>query len=202
VTGGGVWARRLGWLIAAGVLLVANAGFFFWYRGTARERREALEGRRVALEKEVESKEAEAKKLASDRKRLSEVRAALDEFYGHRIGSQRETLAAVVDEVHTILRKGGVSPAQISYATIKQESGSLVPMNVAFSFRGEYGRFKQLLDAFQTSRKWIAVREIGLTRDQEMPGSVQVHVTLVTYFLAEEGEAPSTRARLAGSTPQ
>ena len=198
---GGIWRRRLVWLVAAGILLAANAGFFFWYRGTARERREALESRRGALEKEVESREAEAKKLSADRKRLSEIRAALDEFYGRRIGSQHDTLASVVDEIHTILRKGGVSPGQISYGTGKQETGSLVPMKVDFGFRGDYGRFKQLLDAFQTSRKWIAVRDIGLNRDQEMPGSVQVRVSLVTYFLPEESEA-ATRTRLSGSSTQ
>ena len=193
----GVWARRAAWLVAAGVLLAANAGFFFWYRGTARDRREALESRRAALEKDVEAKEAEARKLAGDRKRLSEVRAALDEFYGHRIGAQRETLAAVVDEIHTILRKGGVSPAQISYASAQGEQGSLVPMKVAFSFKGDYARFKQLLDAFQTSRKWISVQDVALARDADTPGSVQVRVGLVTYFLAEE-EQPAARTRLAG----
>jgi hypothetical protein len=195
----GVWGRRLGWLLAGVILLLANAGFFFWYRGTARDRRLALEERRASLEKDVEAKEAEAKKLAADRKRLSEVRATLDEFYGHRIGSQRETLAGVVDEIHTLLRKAGVSPGQISYAAIKNESGSLVPMNVAFSFKGEYTRFKQLLDSFQSSRKWIAVREIGLARDEGAPGAVQVHVNLVTYFLADEGEVPNSRAKLTGS---
>lgn len=195
----GVWARRAVWLAAAGLFLAANAGFFFWYRGTARERREALESRRSALEKDVEAKEAEAKKLAADRKRLSEVRAALDEFYGHRIGPERETLAPVVDEIHTILKKGGVSPAQISYATPKEAQGSLVPMNVAFSFKGEYARFKQLLDAFQSSRKWISVQAVALQRDPDMPGSVQVHVNLVTYFLPEE-EPPAARTKMAGGT--
>jgi hypothetical protein len=173
----GVWARRAVWLAAAGLFLAANAGFFFWYRGTARERREALESRRSALEKDVEAKEAEAKKLAAD----------------------RETLAPVVDEIHTILKKGGVSPAQISYATPKEAQGSLVPMNVAFSFKGEYARFKQLLDAFQSSRKWISVQAVALQRDPDMPGSVQVHVNLVTYFLPEE-EPPAARTKMAGGT--
>jgi Tfp pilus assembly protein PilO len=197
----GVWARRAAWLVAAGVFLAANAGFFFWYRGTARDRREALESRRAALEKDVEAKEVEAKKLAGDRKRLSEVRAALDEFYGHRIGPQRETLASVVDEIHTILKKGGVSPAQISYSTAKetQTQGPLVPMNVAFSFKGDYARFKQLLDTFQGSRKWLSVQGVALSRDSDVPGSVQVHVDLVTYFLPDE-ESPAARTRMAGGT--
>jgi Tfp pilus assembly protein PilO len=189
--------RRAGWLAAAGILLAANVGFFLWYRGTARDRKTALESRRASLEREVQTKEAEAKKLAEDRRRLSEVRSALDEFYGHRIGGQRETLANVVDEVHTILRKGGVSPGQIGYSTGKVENPPLRQMVINFSFRGDYARFKQLLDAFQASRKWIAIRDIGLSRDSETPGSVQVRVALVTYFLSEEEPAP--RARLAGS---
>ena len=59
--------------------------------------------------------------------------------------------------------------------------------------------FKQLLDAFQTSRKWIGVRDIGLSRDEETPGSVQVRVSLVTYFLTEEAET-ATRASLSGAS--
>jgi len=66
-----IWARRAGWLAAAGIFLAANVGFFLWYRGTARERKAALEARKVALEREVDSREAEAKKLAADRRAKS-----------------------------------------------------------------------------------------------------------------------------------
>ena len=194
-----IWARRAGWLAAAGILLAANLGFFLWYRGTARDRKVALEARRASLEREVQTREAEAKKLAQDRDRLSEVRSALDEFYGHSIGGQRQTLAGVVDEVHAILKKGGVSPGQIGYATGKVENPPLTQMVISFSFKGDYTRFKQLLDTFQASRKWLAIRDIGLSRDSDTPGSVQVRVALVTYFLTEE--EPRPRARLAaGST--
>jgi len=196
-----IWVRRAGWLAAAGILLAANLGFFLWYRGTARDRKAALESRLAALEREVLTREAEAKKLSEDRKRLSEVRSALDEFYGRRIGGQRETLASVVDEVHSILRKGGVSPGQIGYSTGKVENPPLTQMLINFSFKGDYTRFKQLLDAFQSAHKWLAIREVGLNRDSETPGSVQVHVLLVTYFLADENPA-APRARLAaGSAP-
>jgi Tfp pilus assembly protein PilO len=199
--GGRIWAKRAGLLAAAGVLLLGNLGFFVWYRGTARDRREAMEQRRAGLEKQLQTKEQEAKKLASDRERLSEVRLALDKFYGQSVGLSRETLAGFVDELHTILKRVGVSPAQIGYTTSLVKDPPISQMLVSFNFRGEYGKFKRLLEAIQTDRKWIAIRDIGLARDEEVPGGVQVHISLVTYFSGEEAQTPrAPRAALARGT--
>jgi Tfp pilus assembly protein PilO len=192
----GVWAKRAGLLAVAGVLLAGNLGFFLWYRATARERREALEQRQTALEREVQTKEQEAKKLSEDRKRLTDVRAALDKFYSHSVGLRRESLAGFVDELHIVLKRVGISPSQISYATSVVADPPISQMLVSFGFRGDYGKFKNLLEAFQTNRKWIAVREIGLSEDSDVPGGVQVRLSIVTYFSGEEGETP--RATLAG----
>ena len=198
---GRIWTRRAGLLAAAGVLLLANLGFFVWYRGTARDRREALEQRRAALEKQLQAKEQEAKKLAGDAARLSEVRLALDKFYGQSVGVSRETLAGFVDELHTILKKVGVSPSQIGYATSPLKDPPITQMLITFNFKGDYGKFKRLLEAIQTDRKWIAIRDIGLARDEEVPGGVLVHMSLVTYFSAEETPSPrAPRAALAKRT--
>ena len=199
--GGRIWAKRAGLLAAAGVLLLGNLGFFVWYRGTARDRRAALELRRAALEKQLQTKEQEANKLASDVERLSEVRLALDKFYGQSVGVSRETLAGFVDELHTILKRVGVSPAQIGYATSSLKDPPITQMVISFNFKGDYGKFKRLLEAIQTDRKWIAIRDIGLARDEDAPGSVQVHISLVTYFSGEEAVTPrAPRAALARRT--
>jgi Tfp pilus assembly protein PilO len=194
--GSRIWAKRAGLLAAAGVLLLGNLGFFVWYRGTARDRKEALEQRRAALERQVLTKEQEAKKLAADRKRLTEVRLALDKFYGQSVGIRRDSLAGFVDELHAILKRVGISPAQIGYNTGVVKDPPVTQMVVGFTFKGDYGKFKQLLEALQTNRKWIAVRDIGLARDEEVPGGVQVTLSLVTYFAGEEAESP--RAAMAG----
>ena len=191
-----IWVKRAGLLAVAGVLLLGNLGFYVWYRGTARDRKVALEERRAALERQVLTKEQEAKKLAADHKRLSEVRLALDKFYSQSVGLRRDTLAGFVDELHTVLKRVGVSPAQISYSTNVVKDPPVTQMLVSFSFKGDYGKFKQLLEAFQTDRKWISVRDIGLSRDEEIPGAVQVRLSLVTYFSGEEGE--TSQATLAG----
>ena len=194
--GSRIWARRAGLLAAAGLLLAGNLGFFLWYRGTARDRREALEARRAALEREVQTKEQEAKKLSDDRKHLTEVRSAIDKFYSHSVGLRRETLAGFVDELHSILKRVGVSPSEISYATSVVQDPPISQMLVSFGFKGDYGKFKQLLEALQTNRKWIAVRDISLSQDKDVPGAVETRISMVTYFSGEEGE--TSRAALAG----
>ena len=198
---GRIWAKRAGLLAVAGVILLGNLGFFVWYRGTARDRREALEHRRAALEKQLQTKEQEAKKLAADVERLSEVRLALDKFYGQSVGVSRETLAGFVDELHTILKRVGVAPAQIGYSTTPVKDPPISQMLISFNFKGDYGKFKRLLEAIQLDRKWIAIRDIGLARDEEVPGGVQVHLSLVTYFSGEEAQTPRVpRAALARRT--
>jgi Tfp pilus assembly protein PilO len=194
--GSRIRAKRAGLLVAAGLLLAGNFGFFVWYRGTARDRRGALEARRAALEREVQTKEQEAKKLSDDLKRLTEVRSALDRFYGHSVGLRRETLAGFVEELHATLKRVGVSPSDISYATSVVKDPPISQMLISFAFKGDYGKFKQLLEALQTNRKWIAVRDIGLSRDTDVPGAVQVHLSMVTYFSGEESE--TSRVALRG----
>lgn len=193
-----IWLRRAGLLAAAAILLAGNLAFFLWYRGTARERKASLEGRRAALEREVQTKEADAKKLAADQARLSEVRSAIDRFYSHSVGSREDTLAGIVDELHAILKRVGVSPGEIAYAVGKVPNPPISRMIVSFGFRGDYAKFKNLLDVIHSDRKWIAVREIALNRDQDTPGSVQGRLSLVTYFSGSEAE--TARASLARGT--
>ncbi len=183
-----IWIRRAGLLAAAGILLAGNLGFFLWYRGTARDRKVALEARRAALEREVLAREQEAGKLGTDRDRLLEVRSAIDRFYGHSVGRREDTLAGVVDEIHAILKRVGISTAEISYAMSPVTNPPVTQMQMSFGFKGDYGKFKQLLEEIHADRKWLAVREVGLARDPDTPGSVQVRLSLVTYFSGEETE--------------
>ena len=188
-----IWTRRAGLLGAAGVLLVANLGFFLWYRSTGEDRKRALEARRSALVREVEASETEAVRLAAQRDRLAQVSTALEEFYGRRIGGRRETLAPVVDELHALLHRLGLAPAQISYASETLEGVSLSEMVMTFGFKSDYEKFKRLLETLEGNRRWLVVREIAVTRDPEIPGAVDVRMKVATYFSGEEA-APARAA--------
>jgi Tfp pilus assembly protein PilO len=190
-----IWFRRAGLLVAAALFLVGNLVFFFAYGTDSRSREQALENRRKALEQEVATAEAEASRLAAQRDRLAQVSSALEEFYGRRIGPRRDTLAPVVEEVHALLRRAGIAPAQIGYKTASVPDLPLSEMLVSFSFRSDYATFKRLLQLLESNQRWILVRDAALARDAETPGSVEVRLVLATYFSGEEGAAPRIQAR-------
>ena len=181
--------RALTLLAVALLFAGANLVFFLVYRSGSESRRAAIEARRDALKQSVASGETEAERISGQKDRLGGVSAALDEFYGRRIGTERDTLAPLVDEIHSILKETGVAVPQISYSTTAMPKLPLLQMRIVFTVRCDYGRFKQLLRAFESSSKWIAVREVAISRDTERPGSVQVQLDLVTYFDESPGSS-------------
>jgi Tfp pilus assembly protein PilO len=185
--------RRFAVPVAAGLFAAANLAFFLTYRSTFQERRGGLEARRDDLKRSVHAQEMEARRLEAQRDRLNGVSTAIDEFYGRRIGTQRETLAAVVDDLHAALKEAGVTTSQISYTTAAVEKLPLTQMRVGFSIRCDYGRFKRLLELFDAGPRWLVVRGVGISRDNEVPGSVQVQLELVTYFSERPGPAEPAR---------
>jgi hypothetical protein len=185
-----IWKQRLGLLIVAALFLIANIGFLVGARSITAARRAALEQERAALTSDVAAREAEAAKLQGESNRLAQVSTVMDEFYGKRVGSRRETLAPIVEEIHAVLQKNQVSPVAISYATSSLKSLPLSQMIVGYNFSSDYPRFKRLLGSFETNRRWIVVRDVGLSRIPETPGQVQVHMVLATYFADEDRMPP------------
>lgn len=196
-----VWRQRAGLLVASGLFLIANAGFLIAFRSITAAQARALEDRRAALTRDVAAREAETAKLVSERDRLADVAAVIEEFYGRRVGSRRETLAPIVEEIHAVMRKVGVAPKSIGYSIASVANLPLSQMLIGFSFQSDYARFKRLLYAFEANRRWIVVKEISLSRDSEVPGEVQVRLTLATYFTNEDApgrpapRGPSAAAR-------
>ena len=193
-----LWRRQLPLLAAAALFAGGNLAFFLVYRSGWQTRREALESRRNELRSAAQAKETEAERLVAQRNRLSGVSSAIDEFYGHKIGSERETLAAIVAELHGVLKDVGVSVPTIAYGTGSVGKLPLTQMKINFSVHCDYSRFKRLLRAFETNKRWFAVRSIAIMRDAEQPGSVTVQLELVTYFAEPEaGREPAEAAATA-----
>jgi Tfp pilus assembly protein PilO len=193
------WRRHAVLLGAAAAFFSANLGFFLWYRSTTSFRAEELKRERSALAAHVAGKEREAAQLNAQRERIAGVSRAIQEFYGHRVGRSRETLAPLVNEMHDIFRAVGIFPAQISYATSSVDMLSLTEMQVSFGYVTDYPTFKRLLAAMESGSRWIVVRRFALTRDPSMPSAVHMHMVLSTYF-AEEGEPGRPPARRASSS--
>jgi len=195
-----VWRQRAGLLAVSGLFLLANAVFLIGFRTITARQAQALEDRRSALTRDVAAKEVEAAKLVSERDRLAGVSSVIEEFYGRRVGSRKETLAPIVEEIHSVMRRIGVAPKSISYSIVPVSSLPLSQMAISFSFQSDYARFKRLLQAFEANRRWIVVKDISLSRDSETPGEVQVRIGLATYFTTDDAPVPSGPGGAAGRT--
>ena len=180
------WNRRLPLAIAALVFAAANLVFFLGYRSSTNERRAALESRRDDLARTVATREAEAEKLATQKQRLSGVSEAMEDFYGHRIGTQEETLANLVADLHGALKEAGIEANQVSYTTAPVSKLPLTRMRISFPVKADYARFKRLLRIFETGKRWVAVESVAIRRDTEQPGGVYVSMDLATYFADRE----------------
>lgn len=194
----GAWRRRLPIVAAAALFAAGNLGVFLTYRSGTQTRRAALEARRDDLKRVVEAQETDAARITVQQERLGGVSAAMETFYGKRIGRERETLAPVVDEVHAILKEAGVAVPQIGYAATPLTKLPLVMMRVSFAVHCDYARFKRLLRAFEVSKAWLVVRDISISRDSSQPGQVQVQIELVTYF-AEREQPPAPEKPAPGA---
>ena len=182
-----IWRQRAGLLVVATLFLIANVGFLLGARSITSARRQALEERRAALTSEVAAREAEASKLEGQRSRLARVSTVIEDFYGRRVGSRRATLAPIVEEIHSVMKRIGVSPVTISYSTSALKTLPLSQMVIGFNFNSDYARFKRLLAAFEANRRWIVAQEVSLSRaSEEIPGQVQVRMVLATYFSDDE----------------
>jgi Tfp pilus assembly protein PilO len=192
------WNRRLPLAAVALVFAAGNLVFFLGYRSSTSERRAALEARRDDLARAVASREAEAERLAVQKERLSGVSEAMEEFYGRRIGTQEETLAGLVADLHGALKEAGIEANQVSYTTAPVSKLPLTRMKISFPVKCDYGRFKRLLRIFETGRRWIAVESVAIRRDAEQPGAVYVQMDLATYFAERELPPPAASGKTPG----
>ncbi len=188
------WNRRLPLALGALVFAAANLVIFLGYRSSTNERRTALEARRDELARTVASREAEADQLAVQNERLSGVSEAMAEFYGNRIGTQEETLATLVADLHAALKDAGIEANQVSYATTPVVKLPLTRMTITFPVKSDYGRFKRLLQIFETGKRWIAVESVSIRRDSDQPGSVYVQMELATYFADRVSSPPAAKS--------
>src|SRR5262249_4928837 len=100
-----------------------------------------------------------------------------------------------------VLKDVGVTVPSIGYTTSSVTKLPLTQMKINFSVKCDYPRFKRLLRAFETDKRWIAVQSISIGRDAD-PGSVTVQLELVTYFAepgAAAGQASEASAERAAS---
>ena len=180
------WERRWVWLPAAVFVLVGIgliAGYELAVAGRLGLQAGALEARRRELE-EVTARRRETAALLL---RARSTRAAIDELYDKRLGSEAERLTVVMLDVKKLARQAGLSGIDaISYGDEVVEGLPLLKKSITFSAFGEYQQLRAFVNLLELSPSFMSLDEIRVHGGGDRGGGLRMQVRLSTMFLASE----------------
>lgn len=204
MTGGGngarprahsLWKSRAALFAALGALLLASSTVLVVYHGFYDARLAALEEARSKLTARREAAKAAADRAAETERRLAELKTSLDAFYGGVLGTRKERLASLVEDVDAITKKAGFMPSTVTY------SEDAVPgagrLTVSFRVEGRYADVKKLLYEFETSPKFLVPERVQVSLDENAPDVLRVSIAVAHYFHGEGPRAPKRPVRTA-----
>ena len=193
------WERRWVWLPAAIFVLVGVAllvGYELAFAGRLGLQAGALESRRDELQ-EVTARRRETEALVQ---RARSTRAAIDELYDERLGSEAERLTAVMLEVKHLAQQAGLSGIEaINYGDEAVIEMPLVKKSITFGAGGGYEQLRAFINLLELSPSFMSLDEIRVAGDAP-GGRLRVQVRLSTMFLDEDAPLPGA-APPPGATP-
>jgi Tfp pilus assembly protein PilO len=176
------WERRWVWLPAAIFVLLGSgllAGYQLAVAGRLGLQAGALESRRQQLD-ETTAKRRETEALVQ---RARATRAAIDELYDKRLGSEAVRLTAVMLEVKHLARQAGLSGIEaINYSDEVVRELPLIKKSITFSAGGSYSQLRAFINLLELSPSFMSLDEIRVEGGD--PGDrLRLQVRLSTMFL-------------------
>lgn len=175
--------REKAWIVAPAVLFFAgNLAYFLAGRAVDRSRAETLERTKSSAATRFEAAEQDKARARTEADHIEDVRRAEKEFFGTRVGTLEDSVASLVEDIHRVCEKAGPVPHQISYGVRDRPNVPLQEMTISFGVDGNYTTLRRLIAGFENDRRWIVIRQVGLSRRGETTGEGDITLSLATYF--------------------
>ncbi|MEA2489631.1 MAG: hypothetical protein QOH21_1423 [Acidobacteriota bacterium] len=183
-----IWREKRILLILLGLLLAANAIFFFTYRVQYQTRLTDLDERLDTADKQLES--ARAARLQAERQYQSyiqiqnDVKEVFDEHWSTEDARLTLMLAEIkrlggasnlVPRSYAFDRKAVESAPTVSGRTRKAEIGA-TEVGVGFSVEGSYEQVRRLINLLELSRQFVIIDEIALNANKGQALTLTLHV--------------------------
>jgi Tfp pilus assembly protein PilO len=175
-----------------GVLLLGNLLILISYNVFYESRLAALVNTRRELEKRLETARTSLEKVQNTAERLRAQRDRLDTFYVETLGSRKERLALLIDDVYASTKKAGFIPD--SFAFDEGEAPGARRIGITFAIEGRYVDIKKLLGVFEANPGFLVLEKVGVTTDEAQPDVLKVALTVSHYFREEGGAGARRRA--------
>jgi Tfp pilus assembly protein PilO len=187
------WRQRVRAFAVLGAVVLLDAGALVAYSGFYDTNIKALEETQKDLETKRDAARASLDQLSETEKRLDQLSVSLDDFYAKALGTRRERLAPLIEEIHTITQKAGLRPESISYAA--KEVPGADSIRLAFRVSGRYADIRRLLAAFESNARFLVVDTVGIGGLSEVDGETLDVSLQVAHFFRDAG-ARSPRRRV------
>lgn len=178
------WRARAGLFAVLGGLLLVNGAVLVTYDLFFDVRIQALSESRRELEARRDAARAAAAKVKENERRLGKLQEELDGFFSTTLGTRRERLAPLIEDVHAITRKAGFAPDSFQY-----NEGAEVPgaerIAVAFRVEGRYAEIKRLLAAFESNPRFLILERVEVGSGDAEPDLLKVGLVVAHYFRSE-----------------
>jgi Tfp pilus assembly protein PilO len=175
-------------LLAALAVLVGYHAFYD-------ERFRTLEKTRAELAaKRDEAREA-TRRVVKTEERLRTLQRDLEGFNRDVLGSRKERLAAVIEDVYALTQRAGTVPSSIGYAF--SEEGGTGRLTLSFVVQGRYADVKKLISSFESNPRFLLLESVGLASDDVQPDVLRLNLTVSHYFRPDGSAAPRRGARPA-----
>ena len=193
---GSAWSARAPLIAALAVVLLADVAVLVTYHGFYDARFRALEATRAELtEKRNALSEATAKVQATET-RLKTLQKDLDTFNRDVLGTRKERLAALIEDVYSLTQKAGLVPGTIAYAF--DETSGVDRLALTFSIQGRYADVKKLLFSFENNPRFLLVESVAVSTDDSAPDVVRLNLVVSHSFRPDTpGARRTTRAGAA-----
>ena len=196
------WRSRAPLIAALVVVLLAGIGVLVAYHGLYDARVRALESTRAELVAKRDQAAAATASVKATAIRLKNVEKDLESFNKDILGTRRERLAALIEDVYGLTRKAGLAPSQIGYTM--DDTQGVERLALKFTVQGRYADVKRLLFSFENNPRFLLVENVGVSTDDREPDVLRLNLVVAHYFRPENPavrRAPRPAPRPAAARP-
>jgi Tfp pilus assembly protein PilO len=186
------WRTRAPLIAGLALVLVAGIAVLVTYHGFYDARVHALETTRAELAARRDEAAIAAANVKATEQRLRNVQKELEAFNKDVLGTRKERLAALIEDVYALTQKSGLVPGQISYAL--SDSAGAARLALTFSVQGRYADVKKLLYSFENNPRFLLLENVAVSTDDREPDVLRLSLVVAHYF-RPEGASPRRGAR-------
>jgi hypothetical protein len=179
------WKKLVG--AALGLLLLADIALAVFLWNGSRQGPDALRAERNDLALQAKLLRADLRRGESIRGSLPQVGADCDAFYKNSFLDAKTGYSRIESDLGAIAQKSGVQTPSLSFRQVQVEGRGVTEIEIKTAVDADYPSVIRFVNGLERSKNFYLVDELSLA--SEAAGSIQLEITMHTYFRTDDVKA-------------